>query len=67
MLKYSNHATAGERLSTDAILDVFVTGKPAERKEPPPKKPPIKSPKKPNKPIGDPPSKKPAKRVAAFL
>jgi hypothetical protein len=39
MLKYSNHATAGEQLSTDAISDVFVTGKPAGRKEPPPKKP----------------------------
>jgi hypothetical protein len=36
-----------------------------ERKEPPaPKKPPIKEPKGPKKPIGDPPPKKPAKRVA---
>ena len=41
--------------SQDPISDGFVMASPAERKEPPPKNPPIKSPKKPKKPIGDPP------------
>ena len=48
----------------DRISDVFVTDKPAKRKEPPQKRPPIESPRKPKKPIGDPPSKRSPKRVA---
>jgi len=53
MWKYPNLQTAREWLSP--ISDGFVMANPAERKEPPPNKPPIKSPKKPKKPIGDPP------------
>ena len=48
----------------DRISDVFVTDKPAKRKEPPQKRPPIESPKKSKQPIGDPPSKRSPKRVA---
>lgn len=39
---------------------------PAERREPPsPRKSPVKEPNKPKKTIGDPPSKKPPKRVVS--
>jgi hypothetical protein len=57
MGKYPNLQTGGERLirAQDPFLSGFVIANPAERKEPPPNKPPIKSPKKPKKPIGDPP------------
>jgi len=53
MWKYPNLQTAREWLGP--ISDGFVMANPSERKEPPPNKPPIKSPKKPRKPIGDPP------------
>jgi len=60
MGKSSNVQTVRHRLirSQDPISDFVVTANPVERREPPPKKPPIKSPKKPKKPIGDPPPNK---------
>ena len=65
MLKYPEFITKDAAVipQQDPISDVLVSAQPMERKDPPPKKPPIKSPKKPGNPIGDPPSKKPRKRV----
>jgi hypothetical protein len=50
--------TAQNRTSGD-----FVAANPAGRKEPPPKKPPVKAPNKPKKPVGDPPPTRSPKRV----
>jgi hypothetical protein len=45
------------------MADIAEAANPAKKKEPPSKKPPIKSPEKPKKPIGDPPTKTVPKRV----
>jgi hypothetical protein len=45
------------------MADIAEAANPAKKKEPPSKKPPIKSPEKPKMPIGDPPTKTVPKRV----
>ena len=51
----------------EELKNVRLIGKDIEKKEPPnSKKPPIDPPKKRQKPIGDPPAKKPSKRVVVF-